>query len=365
MRVLAAILLPALLSMYCSEGDVPADRAAGGGTTETPRTGPAGREIQEGVREYQDGNYPEAVIWFRRAVESRPEDPQSHYYLGYALLQEDQNRAALEALERAVSLHGDFLPARLARARVFIRLGDYSLAEKEFRHVLGREPENIVALFNLGFILSRTGGYPEAVEVLEKVTRLRPDHPDASYYLGLAAMKSGDPARARTAFEQAIRLDPDHPGARFNFGQLLMRLGEKQAAEEQLQIFKKLSDEVTAAEHLQEQIHYRSVEAYQLRGDGDLNGAIRITREILEIAPDNAPAWKDLAILQLANGLQEEGLNALLRATEIDPNYGPAYFHLSRVYREMGDSRKAAEAADRFQMLESGEGARRQEGRRW
>jgi tetratricopeptide (TPR) repeat protein len=331
--------------------------------TPVPATG-LSAQLQEGIQLFRDGNFEDAAERFEAAAAAQPQDERILFYLGSARLQTKQHLKALEALDRALAVREDFLEARLARARVHMRMGNYPGAEPDLRRVLQMDPDNWVALFNLGFLLYRSGNYEEAIERLQQVIRLRPDHPDAPYYLGMAYMRLGDEDGARGAFEQAIRLNPDNPAVYQNLGLLLVRQGRVEEGERHLKTFKELSDAVTAAEYHQERINTMTLEAYLLQKEGKTDAAIEKYRKVLEVAPEHAPTHKDLAILYLAQNRSDEALAALERATEIDPDYAPPFLYLSHIYERLGQADRAAAAAERYRLLDSSEDARQAEVRR-
>lgn len=323
------------------------------------------RGIESGLRQYRQGNFEAAAEAFQAAARARPADPVPHYYLGSSLLQLERHRVALGALDRALELREAFPEARLARARVRMRMGEYEPAEADLRRTLDLQPDSLPARFNLGFVLYRTGRYAEAMETLEAVRSRHPDHPDVPYLLAKAAMRLGLEDRARQEFEATIRLDPDNAGAYFNLGKLLVRQGKLREGEETLARFKVLSDAETAREHRREVVNGLALEAYLLQKEGRMEDAIGKYRAALEVDPEHVPTHKDLAVLYLAQGRMEAGLASLLRATEIDSNYAPAWFHLARVYEGLGDRERAEAATERYRLLEAGAEARREETGRW
>lgn len=318
-----------------------------------------------GLQEYKRADFVGAAERFGAIAKLDPENELIFFYLGSALLQLHQHRAALEALDRAVSLREGFREARLARARVQIRMGDFPAAEADLRRVLERDPGSLTALFNLGFLLVRMGKYEEAVQRLERVLSLRPDHPEAPYYLGKAALAMGEVEKAKQAFETAIRLDPDNARSYFNLGNLLIREGHRKEGEKRLAVFKRLSDQVTRNEHIREQINILALEAFLLQKEGETEKAIAKYREVLRIAPDHVPTHKDLAIVYMSQGKNDEAVGELIRATQVDPNYAPPYFHLARIYEERGETGKARAATERFRRLDSGREAREEGSRSW
>lgn len=358
LRFLFPIILLVLVAPACSSPGPEPEPAQG-------TTPDLSDRIAAGLQEYKRADFESAADRFGVIAKLDPENERIFFYLGSAFLQLHQHRAALEAFDRAVFLKEGFREARLARARVQIRMGDFPAAEIDLRRVLEQDPESLTALFNLGFLLVRMGKYEEAVRRLERVLSLRPDHPEAPYYLGKAALAMGEVVKAKQAFETAIRLDPDNARSYFNLGNLLIREGQRKEGEERLAVFKRLSDQVTQSEHIREQIHILGLEAFLLQKEGKTDEAVAKYREVLRIAPDHVPTRKDLAIVFLSQGETDEALGELIRATQIDPNYAPPYFHLARIYEERGETGKARAATERFRRLDSGGEAREEGSRSW
>lgn len=83
-------------------------------------------------------------------------------------------------------------------------------AEGILRKALSAEPENVVILSELGYLLSKTGKLKEAVEILDKAAKLNSYTP-SQYYLAYALGKDGHTNEALASFEKALSLNPFDP----------------------------------------------------------------------------------------------------------------------------------------------------------
>lgn len=67
-------------------------------------------------------------------------------------------------------------------------LGQYDEAKHYLNLSLSADPNNLPALFNLGFIARKQGDYPQAERYLQRAVRLDKDYPDALFELASLKM---------------------------------------------------------------------------------------------------------------------------------------------------------------------------------
>lgn len=79
--------------------------------------------LRLGQRAVDDGDYEEAAIWFRTALDVEPELPVAHLCLGLCRGEVEGPEAALESLDRAVDLDPTNAMARYCRAQALARGG--------------------------------------------------------------------------------------------------------------------------------------------------------------------------------------------------------------------------------------------------
>jgi adenylate cyclase len=119
-----------------------------------------------------------------------------------------------------------------------------------------------------------------------------------------------DPAAAESAFRTAVELNPGYAGARYWLGEFLLLSGRPGEAIEMLELAQDLDPVSTVGnEHL--------VMAYYLSGQYDR--ADRQAAEALELHPQHAPAHRLLGQLHLWRGRNDDALESLQRAHQMDP----------------------------------------------
>jgi len=103
---------------------------------------------------------------------------------------------------------------RLAYAQLFASEKKYTEASAQFEEVLSAQPDNYLALFQIGRIAALSGErIDRGIETLRKALTLTPSpgaapHEAAHWRLGMLLEKKGDIAGARAAYEAALRLNP-------------------------------------------------------------------------------------------------------------------------------------------------------------
>ncbi|MDE2429308.1 MAG: tetratricopeptide repeat protein [Burkholderiales bacterium] len=157
-----------------------------------------------------------------------------------SLAAHDMNAAywyAREAVRRAPRL----IIAYNTLGVIYRQHGDFALAEKVFKQILQREPDNTLALSNLIEVLRKSGAAGEADRYALRLEHLQPYPPFYYFNRGLAAMQKGEYKKAKMLFEKEIQRDPYYDEYHFWLALAYLRLGEIQQAKEQLVLAQKNS----------------------------------------------------------------------------------------------------------------------------
>jgi lipoprotein NlpI len=107
----------------------------------------------------------------------------------------------------------------------WVQAGYWRNSDTLWTHCLAVWPDNLVAHYNLGYVLQHSNRTSEAIEQYRAVLRLKPDHLDANLNLGIALIGSGQAQDATNHLAAALRIKPDYARAQGAMGLALLELG--------------------------------------------------------------------------------------------------------------------------------------------
>lgn len=167
-------------------------------------------------------------------------DFEEYRWLANIYLQAGRGRestdAARRALEIASTLGRDIAPRAMNQALIMLasgqqRTGDTGGAEESLRRVLTTEPNNAMALNNLGyFLVERNERLNEAVGLIERAVRIAPNNSSYLDSLGWAYFKLGRLEEAERYLTEAARRNPTSMTNQEHLGDLYFRQGKHDEA---------------------------------------------------------------------------------------------------------------------------------------
>ena len=281
----------------------------------------------------EQGRSEAAERYWERVLELRPGDPTARYYLaqsreqlaygaeavgafneGVAAYDEGRTAAALDAFSRAAQINPEFSQAHLRAGQTALELGRSGAAQRHFRALVTRDPQDAQAAYLLTFAetqgtwgaaavnafyegqeLYNQGRLEEAAERFSRASDANPDYPEAAGWAARSLQESGQAERAVPYWERVVALDPEDQSARYFLA----------AAQAQKDIG------TAAASAFNE-----GVKAY---GEADLNAAQAAFETATERAPGYAEAWGWLGRLAFEGGRYGEARAAYKRALGLEP----------------------------------------------
>jgi len=143
--------------------------------------------LNKGVQAYKNAQYPDAVEFFKKAVELDPQFPTARLYLATAYMSQ-------------------YIPG--ADSPDNIRMAEQ--AHEEFLRVLEMDPSNSVALASIANLYFHQKKFDESEEWFRKLIAAHPDNKEAYYTLGVIAWTRSFQKRMAARAELGMR--PEDPG---------------------------------------------------------------------------------------------------------------------------------------------------------
>jgi tetratricopeptide (TPR) repeat protein len=202
-----------------------------------------------------------------------------------------------------------------------------------------------------GVRLVQEGRVAEGIALLKRSVQLNPGAAMAQHDLGAAMIAAGQPEQAAAAFAAALRLNPSIASAHHALAQILDGMGQEEkamagyraavalrpnlvAAQLRLgdlcaargQRIEALAAFRAAAKAARGTLTARLAEARALEASDALDEALAVMRAIVEEHPENAEAQGMLGKLLGEAGLLAEAAAHHLRAAELSPDRGAAWY---------------------------------------
>ena len=204
--------------------------------------------------------------------------------------------------------------------------GDLGKAEKRYRGVLKRDPENVHALNLLGMLCVNANRPKEAVRFISRALAVDGGDPDAHANLALAYKDTGKPGKAVPHFRESIRLKPGNPVVHNNLGNVLRLLERPAEAANCYERALKLQPSFAEC--------WSNLAAAMNESDRQEQG-LRAADRALQLDPGLAQAWNNKGDILLAQAKYGQALEHYRKATELSPKYAAAMINMARVQRDM------------------------------
>jgi len=246
-----------------------------------------------------------------------------------ALLRTDYRKAASLA-EGYLKAHPESAKARILLARAEMAQGEYDSAYRNLRKVLGANPQNVDALYYLGwvcFALSQTEH--------QKLYALAPDSARVHQLLAESYRAQQNNSKAEEEYRKALAANP-------NSVEILNELGDLKRSQF------KFDEAITYYSRALEISPRDYTSAYGLGASylykQEAARAVEYFRRAVAADPNSPAARLALGDALWRVGEAAEAIEELKAATSLEPDMRQAYTLLARAYNKLGQSR-AAEAA--------------------
>ncbi|MBF0357581.1 MAG: tetratricopeptide repeat protein [Magnetococcales bacterium] len=252
------------------------------------------KALQHGTFLHDSGRVEESVYWYRKVLESEPENIEALVRIGFAL-------QTLGKLEEAVVC---------------------------FEKVIILKPDSLENHYTLANGLQEVGRWQEAIACYEKIIKLQPDAVEAYNELGIVYKKQGKIDNSISRYRQAIAINPNYFACYNNLGSALQERGDYEDA---IACYRK------ALEINPDSVEVHSNLGSALKRHCNFQEAISIYQNLITIEPDNAEAYFQLGNCNKELGNFQKAVLSYQSAIAINCNYVEAFSNLAAVQNEQGD----------------------------
>src|SRR5215467_6312352 len=202
------------------------------------------------------------------------------------------------------------MDAKLMEAVAAFAAGRPDQAEKLFRDIVRRRPNDVDAQRMIGFLCNQTGRHAEAVDHFDRVLHLNPRQPQIHYLHGISLLALNRFQEALDNFNGALAIDGPQADTYLNLGVALQRLERLGEAVESY-------DRAIALDPFFVLAHTNK--AATLEDQGKLQEALAAYDNSLKIQATADAWWGRGTVLQLLRRF-DEALFALKQAYALEPS---------------------------------------------
>jgi protein O-GlcNAc transferase len=202
------------------------------------------------------------------------------------------------------------MDAKLMEAISAFGAGRPDHAEKLFREIIRRRPNEVDAQRMIGFLCNQAGRHAEALEHFDLVLRLNPKQPQIHYLRGISFLALNRPRDALDSFNGSLAIDGPQADTYVNRGVALHRL---QRLSEAIESY----DRAIALDRTYVLAHTHKAAAFE--DQGKLKEALASYDNSLKLQPTSDAWWGRSMVLQQMQRF-DEALFALKQAYALEPS---------------------------------------------
>lgn len=356
------------------------------------------------------GRHDEAIDAYSDAIELSPEHLHAHNHLGIALHHLGRNQDAITVFKKLEELDPEFEPSYCNRIRCYAEMGEHQLAEEMFYTARLYRDHCPTCYFNIGVSLAGRGQLEKAIFCWQRTIDLAGDDVHVRAKIAQACRDRGLDEQARKHYLEALKIEPSHVPTLVELATLLVQADRLDEAERRIDLAEALApmsasvhfvrakalvarsrheaaevslrrtlqldptfaganlllaqiaiagdDVIRAKAFLRAELVLRPESAKVLLDlsnlliDVDeLRLAIACLKRLTYAEPTNVKAWQNLGVAECLRGKHERGIDAFLRAMEVDALNVSVRHNLALAYlecRELVFAREEIEQALRI-----------------
>jgi len=192
------------------------------------------------------------------------------------------------------------------------RCGENARAALCFERILDFDPNNELAIYNLGVLNYRMSLFNESADIFRRLLAYRPKDPDVFVNFGKILERGGRHEQAMVCYKKALELDLNHAEALCRSGILLGKIhGRHEEASVALRRAIELAGPMAEAHHgLAICFHHL----------GDIQNAVIHLETALALDPLNSAINNHLGIMYMKLGDERRADELFRKALELNPN---------------------------------------------
>ncbi len=285
--------------------------------------------------------YRQAKDIIEKKLETSPNDPELLLISAYTEAGLKQWDNALKKIKEAVH----YAPTdkkdeyMIDMANIYHLQKSYGKSEEIYRDILRKNPKNIRAIYNLGYLYQKTGKKSEAVNHYSKILQLKPNHKKSFISLIQLYMQEMRYDKIISLSHQFQKDDPEQTEGYYYEAIALLRQ-DKPNYPSAISLLKKALDKKPEDSQLLYMLAYTYVKNEQY------GEALPLLDEVVHISPDSPEIYRLLAIIALKQNNLSTAIKHLEKELALKPS-SELYHLIGKIYLEIGDKEAGLNALNK------------------
>lgn len=272
--------------------------------------------LQQGLDEFNGGNFVAAEAAYRRVLAIRPDHPDANHLLGLVAYSVGKHEIAVDLINKANEIQPGVANFHNNLGNALRSLGQTDAALEAYQYALALDPVHPHALCNIGTAYYDRGDLDDAIGAYRRALELDPVNTETLNNLAIALKDDGKIEEAMATCRQATTMDPNSATAWNSLGNALMDIGETgQGIDAYRRAIDIKPDNAEVLNNL----------GFSLESSGDPSGAIEACRRAISLRPEYALAYLNLGLALKSSGSLDDAIANFRRAVEIDPTLAKAF----------------------------------------
>lgn len=301
-----------------------------------------------GLLESRQEHYKEAIAYYRKALQLRPNVPAVEVNLGLSLFKSGDLRGAIQTFGPLLKTEPSSSPEAIRLVTLVglahYGLGEYAAAIPYLKRAVAGDPGKPPLLMALAQSCLSSRQYQCVLDVYREILAIDPDSAEADVLAGEAYDELKNDAGALAQFQAAVKADPKLPNVHFGYGYLLWKANRYSEAEEEFKAELANNPENPLA------LAYLGDIAIKLNHPAE---AMPYLESAAQLLPSLAIAHLDLGIGYESAGRQADALHELERAESLTPDDPGVHWNLGRLYQSMGQKAEAKAEFEKTRNLQN------------
>jgi len=269
-----------------------------------------------------------------------------------------RNEEALQTIEEMFSRGTQVGEILGLQAWIYNRMGRLELARKSLEQAIAADPDAVEHYLDLSMVHARRGDYEAALAVLRRAADRGIKGDKLEVQIGLVYQVGGRNVQAEQQYRQTIEAHPENAAAYLALASLLLSTGREEDAVRLLARAAEVLPQDALIQHTYGALLLGRAESSH---PGELEKAGRILRRAQQLNPRYAETAFALGKYYAIRKDDQSAEKYFQQACSLNPRHVQAFYRLSRLARQRGELKKAAELSRIVESLRADERAEEKE----